>query len=255
MGRTTDVWNAYLYDTKHSFVSKYGGSLIELLAPQPGEKILDLGCGTGDLAQKIHDMQADVTGVDQSPNMIKQAEAKFPDINFLVKDATRLDFSNEFHAVFSNATLHWVKLPEKALQGIYHSLKKGGRFVAEFGGKGNVQTITDEIIRQIRMRDLPFKNEQFPWYYPSIAEYSKLMEAVGFRVTFAQHYDRPTPLEGDHGLRNWLEMFACGFFTGLDEEVKISIISDAEARLRDVLYIEGTWVADYKRIRVVGTKE
>lgn len=82
------------------FCIKVRGSLIELLAPQPGEKILDLGCGTGDLAQKIHDMQADVTGVDQSPNMIKQAEAKFPDINFLVKDATRLDFSNEFHAVF-----------------------------------------------------------------------------------------------------------------------------------------------------------
>ena len=119
----------------------------------------------------------------------------------MVQDATDLDYHNEFDAVFSNATLHWVKPPIQALHCIFKSLKQGGRFVAEFGGKGNVQTITDEIIKQIKEAGFEFKKEQFPWFYPSIAEYSSLMEETGFRVTFAQHFDRPTPFGG----RYWIK--------------------------------------------------
>lgn len=248
-------WNASLYDGKHAFVSQYGQNLIELLAPKPGERILDLGCGTGDIAHQLYENGVNVIGVDNSINMVEQAKNKYPQIKFTVQDATSLKYNNEFDAVFSNATLHWVKPPIKALLGIYHSLKPGGRFVAEFGGKGNVQTISNAIMKQIEAAGYEFKKEHFPWFYPSIADYSTLMEEVGFRVTFAQHFNRPTPLNGNHGLRNWIEMFGNQLFSSVPEESKDAIIKNVEMRLKDSLYKDGNWIADYKRIRVIGVKE
>jgi trans-aconitate methyltransferase len=248
----TDQWNANLYDNNHSFVSNYGDSLITMLAPSKEERILDLGCGTGDLAKRLYDQGVQVVGIDKSNNMITQALEKYPEIPFYVQDATELYYENEFDAVFSNATLHWVKPPKQALQCIYNSLKKGGRFVAEFGGKGNVQTITDAINDQLE-RDTNKKD--FSWYYPSIGEYSSLMEEVGFQVTFAHHYDRPTPLEGPNGLKNWIKMFALSFFNGIDERKQEEIISKIESQLKSSLYNGNQWIADYKRIRVVAIKE
>lgn len=251
---TKDNWNANLYDQNHSFVSKYGNNLIDLLALKEGEKILDLGCGTGDLAKKMYDIGGNVVGIDNSQNMINQALVKYPEIKFVLRDVTDLGFNSEFDAVFSNATLHWVKQPKLGLQSIYRSLKSSGRFVAEFGGKGNVQIITNEIINQINQSGIEFNMEQIPWYYPSIGEYTSLMEDAGFRVTFAEHFDRTTPLDGEHGLRNWIKMFGNTFFEGIDEERTESIITKVENNLKGILYINGKWIADYKRIRVMGLK-
>jgi trans-aconitate methyltransferase len=93
------------------------------------------------LAKRLSDLGVHVTGIDKSENMVQQAKHKYPHLKFLVADATTLNYDHEFDAVFSNATLHWVKPPKQALVCIFNSLKPGGRFVAEFGGKGNVQTI------------------------------------------------------------------------------------------------------------------
>ncbi len=252
--KAADIWNANFYDESHSFVSKYGSDLIELLAPKLGESILDLGCGTGDLAKKLVDVGVNLLGVDYSTNMILEAKRKYPSIPFMVGDATNLEFNHEFDAVFSNATLHWVKPPQQALHCIYKSLKQGGRFVAEFGGRGNVQMITDAIIEQIKQSGIDYNMEQFPWYYPSIGEYTSLMEKVGFRVAFAEHFDRPTPLEGKNGLKNWIEMFGSLLFQGVPVDRKDDIIEQVENQLREILFKDGKWIADYKRIRVIGIK-
>lgn len=249
-----DVWNANLYDQNHSFVSRYGNDLIELLEIKEGEKVLDLGCGTGDLAKKLCDIGGDVIGADKSQNMITQASMKYPEIKFVVRDVTDLGYKNEFDVVFSNAALHWVKQPKQALNCIYQSLRPSGRFVAEFGGKGNVQMITNEIINQINHSGNEFNSEQFPWYYPSIGEYTSLMEEAGFRVTFAEHFDRPTPLDGENGLRNWIEMFGIQLFEGIDESRTANILMKVEENLKETLYKDGRWAADYKRIRVIGIK-
>lgn len=250
-----DYWNPDLYDQSHSFISNYGRDLIELLAPKQDEKILDLGCGTGDLTNTLDYMGVNVLGVDNSKNMIEEARSKYPHINFIVKDATNLGYNSDFDAVFSNATLHWVKKPKQALACIYQSLNTGGRYIAEFGGKGNVQIITSEIIYQLKKLGFEYKMEQFPWYYPSIGEYTSLMEEVGFRVVFAQHFDRPTHLEGDNGLKKWIEMFGIHMLQGIDKDIEKYIIERVERNLKNSLYQDGKWIADYKRIRVIGIKE
>jgi len=252
---TNDQWNANLYDSKHSFVSNYGADVVELLSPKKGEHILDLGCGTGDLAKTLYDLGVNVTGIDYSANMIEQAKSKYPEISFHVQDVLNLPYHNEFDAIFSNAVLHWVKQPKQALENIFKSLKKDGRFVAELGGKGNVQMITDEVRKQFDRLGLTFDEEVFPWYFPSVGEYTKLMEEVGFQVAFAYHFDRPTVLEGEDGLKNWLEMFGGLMFDGLENETKTSIMNNAEFNLRDTMMENGNWIADYKRLRVIGIKK
>lgn len=249
-----DSWDTELYDKNHQFVSIYGDSLIDLLKPEADEKILDLGCGTGDLAYTIMTHDSQVIGVDNSLKMIQQAQKKFPTMTFQKGDATALNFDAKFDGVFSNATLHWVKQPEAALKAIYQSLKTGGRFVAEFGGKGNCQTLTDGIIAELELAQEAYQPEQFPWYFPSIGEYACLMEKSGFRVTFAHQFNRPTPLQGPKGLQKWLEMFAGSLFTGITDTNKKIILTKIENRLRNTLY-NGQWILDYKRIRVIGIKE
>jgi ubiquinone/menaquinone biosynthesis C-methylase UbiE len=246
-----DNWNASMYDGSHQFVSKYGESLVDLLDPQKSETILDVGCGTGDLANSLAKLGCNVIGIDKSANMVQLARVKYSKIPFHVKDVLEIDYKDEFDAVFSNATLHWIKQPKDALQAIFHSLKVGGRFVAEFGGEGNVKMITEEIRKQFARVGIEYKS---PWYYPSIGQYTSLMEEVGFRVTFAAHFDRPTRLEGEHGLRNWIEMFGTSFFESVPAQTKNEIMTRVVDNLKTFLYKDDQWTADYKRLRVIGYK-
>lgn len=255
MSHTKDQWDASLYDGKHQFVSKYGEGIVRLLDVQIDEKILDLGCGTGDIAHTFQQLGAEVIGVDHSANMIERAKEKYPSIPFYEKDANVFTMDASFDAVFSNATLHWIKTPELVLERVYAHLSKGGRFVAEFGGYGNVQGITDSIVEHIRALDLSYEDSQFPWYFPSVGTYTKLMEEAGFRVTYAEHFDRPMPLNDDAGIHHWIRMFCADFFTDIEETATEKVIAAVVNDLKETMYKDGTWVADYKRLRVIGIKE
>ena len=249
-----NAWNTSLYDTKHAFVSEYGKSLFPLLVPKAGEAILDLGCGSGHLAHSIAQSGAHVIGIDSSASMIEAARAAYSDVEFLVADAKDFAFPLPFDAIFSNATLHWVRDAEQAVQHIAAALKPGGRFVAEFGGKGNVATITT-VVEQA-MQEIAHTKVDFGWYFPSIGEYAALLEHHGLAVQVALLFDRPTTLEeGDKGLRNWIQMFGDRIFTSVSEDVKQQVLQQTELRIRDKLFKDGNWHADYRRLRIVAYKE
>jgi trans-aconitate methyltransferase len=253
-------WDPALYDSKHSFVWKYGLELIELLAPQRGERILDLGCGTGHLTNQIAVSGAAVTGLDISQAMIEQARQNYPDLEFVQGDAAAFAFTQPFDAVFSNAALHWIKRPEAVVECIARSLKPGGRFVAEFGGKGNIAAIHAALRAALRRAlqglDLKRTEEWNPWYYPSVGEYATLLERHGLAVRYATLFDRPTPLEeGERGLRLWLEMFAGDLLDTLAPSQREDVIHSVEEELRPAQFRDGAWYADYARIRVMARRE
>jgi len=254
--KSVNEWNAELYESKHSFVSNLGLDLLELLSPQTGEKILDLGCGTGHLSYKITSKGAKVIGIDNAPTMISQAHNNYPNLEFQLQSAANLSFTEQFDAVFSNATLHWIKSDkQEVVAGIWRVLKPGGRFVAEFGGKGNIGEIIKGIYEALDARGYESKKQLNPWYFPSIGEYASLLEKEGFELTFARLFPRQILLsDGDKGLKNWIEMFAGCFFEGISGQDKLNILADIEERLRPKLYRDGTWFADYKRLRVVAFK-
>lgn len=240
-------WNSSRYAENARFVSDLGEPVIDLLKPQPGERILDLGCGDGVLTEKIAARRAEVIGVDASAHMI--AAAKRKGIDARVVDAHQLEFSAEFDAVFSNAALHWMKRdPDAVIQGVRRALKPGGRFAAEMGGHGNVAAITVALCATLENYGVKDSAAIIPWYFPSREEYRKRLERAGFHVDYIELIPRPTLLPT--GMRGWLETFAIPFVTTVKDDKRAVFLDDVTERLRPALCnASGQWTADYVRLR------
>jgi trans-aconitate methyltransferase len=238
-------WSAERYAATAHFVPAFGAPVVELLAPQPGERILDLGCGDGVLTAKIAAAGASVVAVDAAPDMVAAAKARGLDAR--VVPGQSLAFEREFDAVFSNAALHWMHPPEMVLAGVARALKPGGRFVAEMGGHNNTAAIQTAFRAVLARRGIEWLRLS-PWHFPSAAAYRTRLEAAGFQVEEIAIIPRPTPLEA--GFSGWLDTFAEDFLSPLphaDRAVaKQEIIDLLEPILRDET---GLWIADYVRLR------
>ena len=249
-------WNTSLYDKKHDFVFKYGEYLVQLLTPQEGERILDVGCGTGYLTNLIASSGAMVTGMDSSIDMIAKARNEYPHLPFRLATVTDFDFNEPFDAIFSNAVLHWVTDKEQAIQSMYNNLKADGRLVLEMGGKGNVEKIVQALKKALANHGYKQNAAREVWYYPSLSEYTGLLEKQGFRVTYATHYNRETELKDtQQGIKDWVHMFCGAFFEGVEAATKDVILDEVQETLRHTHFRNQKWYADYKRLRVVAIKE
>ena len=240
-------WNACRYAKNARFVSDLGEPVLDLLNPQPGERILDLGCGDGALTEKIIARGADVLGVDGSEDMV--AAARKRGIDARVIDAFQLGFNSEFDAVFSNAALHWMKRdPEAVIQGVRRALKLGGHFVGEMGGHGNVAAITVALCSALERYGVKDATAIIPWYFPSVGEYQRRLENNGFRVEYIELIPRLTPLPT--GMRAWLETFAIPFIKSVPKSSRGEFLDGVTEKLRPVLCDSSErWIADYVRLR------
>jgi len=249
-------WNAELYDQKHAFVYQFGENVLEVLDVKPGEHILDIGCGTGYLTQQIQNAGGIVKGTDYSPEMITQAKESYPGVAFEVADAGNFNEAGKYDAVFSNAALHWVKNQDGMMQSVYQSLKPGGRFVAEMGGNGNVGKLIAATKQVLEQHGYHEQTKTQVWYFPSLGEYASRLESHGFRVTFAIHFDRKTPLQdGDQGVAKWIKMFGSQFFEDVPAEEVKQMLTEITGILEPYYNENGQWYADYKRLRFIAIKE
>jgi len=244
------VWGAEKYEKNARFVSSMTGDVIGWLAPKPGERILDLGCGDGILTEKLVQAGTIVTGVDNSEALLAAAKKRGLDVHF--KDGQALDFGPEFDAVFSNAALHWMTRAEDVVKGVARALKKSGRFVAEFGGHGNIAAIVTAL-RATAIAHGKDPARAAGWFYPTPAEYRALLEANGFLVEKIGLFPRPTPLPT--GLRGWLSTFRESYFEQWQEAEREQIVSEIENLLAPSLRDKsGNWTADYVRLRVAAIR-
>lgn len=246
-------WNADLYKNNYAFVHQYGNSLIEWLQPQPGEKILDLGCGTGELTARLAASGARITGLDSSASMIDSARRNFPEVEFVVANAASFSLPEQFDAVFSNAALHWMLEKEQVAARIYQHLKQGGRLILEMGAKGNVNSLLlalEKAMQQHCYQYRPF------WYFPSVGEYTTILEQYGFRVHQAHSFDRTTELaDPENGIIDWFEMFGDHFFENVPAAARQAILEQAQEELRPACFRNGKWYADYVRLRIAAVKQ
>ena len=244
----TEGWDTRAYDRDFAFVSAYGVELLDWLDVQAGETILDLGCGTGELAATIAETGATVIGIDSDPAMIEAARQRLPDADLRVADAHDFTVERPVDAVFSNAALHWMPSSVEVLGCVSDALRDGGRFVAEMGATGNVAAVTGAVDQACREAGLPERH--WPWVFPSPAQYAAMLEDAGFEIRELDFRDRPTRLAGVDGLAGWLQMFAGG--------VLADVPSDVLARAADVarpeLWRDDAWWADYRRLRFRAVK-
>ena len=243
------VWNAEHYDKHARFVSELAGPVLEWLAAQPGERILDLGCGDGVLTDQLKRQGVDVLGVDISESLLAAAAARGVETRRM--DGRTLAFDSMFDAVFSNAAIHWMSDPVAVIDGVFRALRPGGRFVAEFGGHGNVAAVTTAM-RATAWRRGGDQALAGPWFFPSVAVYREMLEERGFRVVRIGLFPRPTALRT--GMAAWLKLFRRPFFEQFGQE-EDQALAEVEALLAPSLRdARGDWTADYVRLRVEAVK-
>jgi SAM-dependent methyltransferase len=242
-------WHPARYAKQASFVPALARDLVSWLRPRPGERVLDLGCGTGVLAAEIAAAGASVVGVDASPAMVEAARAAGVDAH--VAHAETLPFDDAFDAVFSNAMLHWTRDIDAVLRGVHRALRSDGRFVAELGGKGNIAGIVDAARVALEAHGVALPAA--PWYFPSLDEMSEALRRAGFHVEQIVLFGRPTPLPG--GIVDWLETFGDPLLNRLTPQVRTAVARAIETCLapthRDA---DGVWVADYVRLRFIARR-
>ncbi|WP_258166526.1 trans-aconitate 2-methyltransferase [Paenibacillus sp. PCH8] len=226
--------------------------ILSLLQPSPGERILDVGCGNGNLTAQIAAAGALPTGIDLSEEMIRQAQDQYPDLNIQVGDACHYRTDEPFDAVFSHAALHWIQDSSAVIQTIQLALKEGGRFVAEFAGSGNIATLTGAIREELHAHGYGWEARN-PWYHPTIGEFASLLEHNGLRVTLAQHFDQRPHLKP--GIRKWLNSFAVYFFKDIAPAEQEVMMDAIEKKVQSRLMRDGQWFPDTSRLRVVAVKE
>ena len=241
---STSQWDADDYARVGGFVPALGQAALDLLDAQPGEAILDVGCGDGTLTEKIRDRGASVVGIDNSLSMVGAARARGLDARLM--DAAQLKFGEAFDAVFSNATLHWVLDKERAARAIWFALKAGGRFAGEMGGEGNLAVLRQALDDELVARGFGPPTFAANWY-PSVEEFVALYEAAGFHDIDARLIVRPTVL--DHGVAAWVLTFRAGWLdrAGVPDAERQTIADAVAARV-------GTDIADYVRLRFIMRK-
>ncbi len=244
-------WNADNYTDNFNFVYEYGTALCDLITVPKGSVIIDLGCGNGTLTQKLAEKGFCPIGIDSSAKMLKKAESLYPDLHFMLGDACSFELEEKADAIFSNAVFHWIDNHELLFKNISNNLKIGGELVFEFGGKGCVQTVHSALGRAFEEYGLSYKNN---FNFRSIGELAPLLERNGFRVEYASLFDRPTPLKGENGLENWINMFITSAFYNVDAEVKNDIIARTVEICKPKLCKKNGWIADYVRIRMKAVK-
>ena len=241
---STSKWNAADYARVGSFVAELGQAALDLLDPQRGERILDIGCGDGTLTKRIAALGATVTGIDNSLDMIRAAHSN--GVDALVVDAADMHFDAEFDAAFSNAALHWMTDKEAVAAGVFRALKRGGRFAGEMGGEGNLKRLREALDEELVIRGYVPPAEASNWY-ASPQEFAAVYEAAGFREVDARLIERPTPI--DHGIAQWVTTFRAGWLdrAGVPEEERAEIGAAVADRF-------GTEIADYVRLRFIMRK-
>lgn len=249
--KPAQTWSPERYEKNARFVSDLGMPVVELLAPKPGERILDVGCGDGALTEKLVALGCDVVGVDASAEQVAGARAR--GLTAEVASGEELRFANEFDAVFSNAALHWMRRPDAVIAGVRRALKPGGRFVAEMGGYGCVATIKSALAHALAARGVDAAAYD-PWYFPTAEDYAARLAAQGFRVESLALFPRPTPLPGD--VVGWLETFAESFVAPIPPAERPEFLAEVRDALRPHLAdADGNWTADYVRLRFAARRD
>lgn len=243
--KVTQHWDPDTYANKVRFISLLGAPLIEMLKPRPGERILDLGCGDGDLTERLAETGAVIVGIDSSAEFV--AAARERGIDAYVGDAQEMTFAAEFDGVLSNAALHWMLQPDAVIDGVWRALKPGGRFVAEMGGHTNVAAVRAALYPRFAALGMDPATYD-PWYFPSAESYRARLEARGFTIDQIELFPRPTLVE--HGFEPWARTFLQSWLAAVPDDKREGFLNDVIDGLRPMLCDErGVWTVDYARLR------
>lgn len=244
-------WDPADYASVGAFVPAHGAFILQSLGVQPGERILDVGCGDGSLTVQLQEAGAQVVGLDASEALVAHARSR--NLEVWHGDVLSMQFADEFDAIFSNAVLHWVLDGQGAARAMFRALRPGGRIALEFGGFGNIAAI--RVALRVALGEAGYTTLPQDQFYPTARQYSAILLAAGFQNVTCEIVPRPTPLLA--GLESWLRTFRGGLMNvlGIGVETRDRVFArTAELLAPSLLDPEGQWWADYVRIRAWAVK-
>ncbi len=244
-------WDPEAYVERTAYVPRMGRALVDTLAAQPHERVLDVGCGDGTLSLAIAHSGAEVIGVDMSEAMVLAAQAR--GISAHCGDMCALEYEAEFDAVFSHVALHW--LPEsmhpEALSGMWRALKPGGRLVAELGGRGNIGAVLTALRALLSTRGVDITP---PFYFPTSERYAAWLKAAGFDDIHIETRHEAVSLE-PAGIDGWFDVLGAPMLSRLALEDRASARAHIKDLLAPTLQDEhGHWWMDCIRLRVLARR-
>ena len=203
-------WDAAQYHRVSDPQRTWGLSVLERLAPRAGERILDLGCGTGRLTADVHDRvpSSQVAAADRSATMVREARRHLPAAVAVIQaDAVDLPFAPDaFDAVFSTATFHWVPDHPRLFAELHRVLRSGGRLVSQAGGGPNLQRL---YTRASTLAGDPayagfFAGWRDPWTFATEHETRERLAQAGFSDIQVWLEPTPTSLGGAAAYREFV---------------------------------------------------
>jgi trans-aconitate methyltransferase len=207
------TWDPKDYKDNSKAQQQWARELMAKLDLKGSENILDIGCGDGKVTVEIAGLvqEGSVIGVDNSDAMIALATEQYPpekhkNLSFMPMDASNLEFNNEFDVVFSNAALHWVKNHKPVVEGIYKSLRPGGRILLQMGGQGNandILSVIDDLKYQEEWQPY-FEDFEFPYGFLGTEEYTALLEESGFSIDRVELIPKDMEHKDSEGLKGWI---------------------------------------------------
>lgn len=266
------------YSRAASFVPALTTTVLKYLGPQPHERILDIGCGDGELTQKIAQCCKEVLGLDSSPSFIKTAQERYgstlPNAEFVEWDCRRMNDpsvtpTDGFDKAFSNAAMHWILGDEHTRRTFFNDiqrlLKPGGLFVFEMGGAGNVPEVHTALMSVLHLAykiPLDVVEAANPWFFASEPWMQKTLQQTAFKVDKIEVEYRPTKLteqaaDGSGGLSGWVQLMCSPFLELLpndnDKKAAASLVCTL---LKDVVTREdGSQWLGFVRLRAIARKE
>jgi len=183
------AWKADLYDSNSGVQFEMGLRVIERLKIKDGERILDIGCGTGRLTFEIakKNPSGSVTGIDITENMIKKAKENLvltglKNVTFFNEDILKYTPKKKFDAIFSNSALHWIPDSKALFKKISKCLLPNGRISAQVAAKGGISKYMTLLFSPVQPLNLSeyFRNWRFPIRQFNPNGLKRLLEKNGF---------------------------------------------------------------------------
>ncbi len=245
------------YQEASTHQKEWGNKIISELELGGSEKILDLGCGDGTLAENLSLLvpNGSVLGIDASQGMIdvaKQKEKK--NLTFRLLDINKLELPDRFDVIFSNATLHWIKDHRKLWKNIKKILSDNGIVRFNFAADGNCAHFFKIIRGTMRMDEYKkcFKDFEWPWYMPTIEEYEKIINPLSFPEIkiWGENADRLFP--DKESIIGWINQPSIVPFLNHVEETKKEDFRNyvIEHMLRDTAQKDGGYFETFRRINI-----
>jgi trans-aconitate 2-methyltransferase len=254
-------WDAGRYHRISAPQFEWGTQVIARLKPMHGERILDLGCGTGKLTQEIRAAieGGQVVGLDSSGSMLAVARASAPPkpwlaVAYVHASGLALPFRDVFDAVFSAATLHWIHDHDALFRSVFAALAPGGRFVAQCGGKGNLHRLLERAagLMSASAYEPYFRGWRDPWIFADASATAERLTRAGFSGVGTWLEEAPADLRNADAFREFVSCVCIRHhLERLPLTLRVPFINEITALAADD---EPPFVLDYWRLNIDATR-